>query len=95
MHLAVKTGSHYAKLNLGSFSGMDSERNFGLNDSQNWKTCSRSGDCGCRGRFCFLLVCTYLSFLNSTVASVFQLVFQPLFVINWTFTCLEVSVNCV
>ena len=26
-------------------SGMDSERNFGLNDGQNWKTCSRSGDC--------------------------------------------------
>ena len=75
-------------------SGMDSERNFGLNDGQNWKTCSRSGDGGCRGKFCFLLVCTYLSFLDSTVASVFQLVFQPLFVINWTFTCLEVSVNC-
>ena len=75
-------------------SGMDSERNFGLNDGQNWKTCSRSGDGGCRGRFCFPLVCTYLFFLNSTVASVFQLVFQPLFVINWTFTCLEVSVNC-
>ena len=56
-------------------SGMDSERNFGLNDGQNWKTCSRSGDGGCRGKFCFLLVCTYLSFLDSTVASVFQLVF--------------------
>ena len=38
---------------------MDSERNFGLNEGQNWKTCSRSGYGGCRGKFCFLLVCTY------------------------------------
>ena len=28
-------------------SGMDSERNFGQNDGQNWKSCSRSGDGGC------------------------------------------------
>ena len=35
-------------------SGMNSERNFGLNDGQNWKTCSRSGDGGCREDFASL-----------------------------------------
>ena len=43
-------------------SGMDSGSNFGQNEGHNCKTCSRSDDGGCRGRF--LLPCgLYLSFL--------------------------------